>query len=250
MNNQMYNNQVYNNQMYNAPQNNKKSNKGIIILIIIIVLLVVGGIFVYTKVIDNKDTKEPEVVEEKKEEKPSNSNEEEKEEPIVEEEEKQEEYEVEDIYPELEKNLKSNDPLTVGIALWDYATSVALNEDSVWQRYIDNDTQKSVCKISVDEIKKRFTTNFKANGAIYNNSSIDEFVGQCEVTVRETDENYIDTNFDLKSKTSNQIILKATSTYCESYGCETKKVSKTIEKDFIIKKVNGSWKIASFYMPY
>lgn len=239
------NNQFYNNQIYTQPA--KKNNNKIVIIVVLILLVIlgIGGVYVYNNFLNKEEVKEPETKKEEPKKEEENSNvEEEKEE----EEEPEEEYEVEDIYKELEEKLKSKDPLTIGIALWDYTASVAITSASVWQMSYEG--QNIVCAKTKEDIKKRFTTDFKANGAMYDDTNVDDFIGTCEPSGKVADTNYIDTTFELKSSTSKQIVINAKSTYCESYGCETHKVAKTIEKDFVIKNVNGNWLVSSFYMPY
>lgn len=130
----------------------------------------------------------------------------------------------------------NNDQDSDGIAITNFdEVNSHFTNDNLISSKIGGNTAKS--------FKEKETANFVyKNGKYYDPSSCG----------RGTDISYMNTTLKIVDKKENEIKFTATSTYCSTSvnnsDCTGK--TSTTDADFIIKKENGSWKIAKFYLPY
>lgn len=138
--------------------------------------------------------------------------------------------------------------LKLGNELWKYVY------DLYWG-------EKTVCAEGSSAILKKISSDFKWTWSndIELDKLDDSFIRtHCNNPAgRGSTYNYVDTKLNIKSNNENVITFLATSNYCicnsdkqEGYFCKENCTDyEKKEKDFIIKKVDGEWKISQFYLP-
>ncbi len=158
----------------------------------------------------------------------------------------------------LTNTMNDQEAIDLGNRLWTYAYDSFWGRESVWKRHVGPVDQYGVgpiiCDTTAEEVKVKYTTDFKAEFCFEANCNyydIDFFIsGNCEGAGRGGDQTYIETILKVNEIKANEIKFTATSTYCDSAFCHNgKNVSKTIDKDFIIKKVDNNWLISYFHVP-
>ena len=111
------------------------------------------------------------------------------------------------------------------------------------------------CEYSIDEIKENYADDVSLTAPEPMNSyTMEEYIGQtnsgCAGAGRGGLQDYKETNLKVDKITENEITFIATSEFCGGSFChEAQETVKTVEKPFVIKKVNGKWVIQSFYLP-
>ena len=151
--------------------------------------------------------------------------------------------------------LSKQEALGLGNYLWNYTL------DTVWCRnftYSDNtslisDGVEGYEITNYDDVVKYFTADFTYEyndnqltfNDIFGNHILDNKYYDANKCVRDANPSYKDTVLDIKLIDKNNIVYKATSTYCEGENC----IDKNIEKEFEIVKEKKLWKIKKFYLP-
>ncbi len=188
----------------------KKINIKIILLIILLMIIcLVAGIFIGKKIYGNKEEKNTNNTEEK------------------------------------EKTTKSNimseeSALALGNELWEYTYNI------YW---------KGTCDTTYEEVKKHFTEDVSITAAPPMNSyTLSDFIGEnksyCNGAGRGAAQDYKLTTLKTDVIEENKISFIATSEFCGGSFChDTQETVKTVEKPFVIKKIDGQWLIQSFYLP-
>lgn len=156
--------------------------------------------------------------------------------------------------------LSESEALLVGQDLWDYAYSAYWGGVPAWNTRYDHDLKESVCDPTAEQVKREFTSDFKFSNCIGDNHDecyvykIEDFVhaSECHGAGRGGLQYYNDTVLKIKEIQADKIVYTSISSYC-SDACLVKDVPKDIklivEKDFVIKKVDGNWLIAEYYLP-
>ena len=207
----------------------KKSNSGLIAAIVILVVIIIGliGYIIYDKEIAPKlEVKDGQVVEN---------------------------GEVKD------SALTHGDALTIGKELWDYAFSAYWGGKPAWSTSTgevnEAGGQPIVCDTTADEVKKKFSKDFKgesclSDGVTCANYGIDDFVVSCTGAGRGSLQDYKETNLEVGTVQENEIVFTAISEYCGGSFChESDETVRTVSKDFIISRENDEWVIKYFYLP-
>lgn len=148
-------------------------------------------------------------------------------------------------------NLLSNrDAMKIGKNLWNDASKI------LWGESIGKNCDNTDLALS------KFTSDYNYSVIIRNEATThtkEEFVERikaiCDGTIaRGVNNSYINTSLDIVSVAKDEIRYNASSKYC---GCELDNNSCPVdcmnfdyeEREFIIKKVKNTWKIALFYLP-
>ena len=123
---------------------------------------------------------------------------------------------------------------------------------------VDDAVVEKECTTELEVVKKKFSSDFSSescgsDGANCTKMSLGEFtnVGSCSGSVsRGSVATYKETNLEVGTVQENEIIFKAISEYCGTDFCQgNNETVNKIEKEFIIAKENGEWKIKYFYLP-
>lgn len=159
----------------------------------------------------------------------------------------------------INNTMSNEEAINLGKQLWNYAYGSYWGSENVWKTHTATNQYGGtsiICDTTQEEIKAKYTTDFKADSCLSDETSctsydIDSFIAlDCNGAGRGAIQTYMETNLSIKTIEENEIIFIATSTYCNSSLCqEGKNVAKTINKEFIIKKVNNEWLISYFYLP-
>lgn len=141
---------------------------------------------------------------------------------------------------EKENIISEEEALKIGNELWNYAYGTMWNDNDIWEKHIGEDGRSIVCGKSIEQVKSRFTTNYKIQGRDLGDGSPDLEIPDCNSGNRGAIQTYIDTTLAVSNIADDEIKYNATSTYT---------YNESTSKDFIIKKVNNEWLISYFYLP-
>lgn len=213
------------------------SSKGLIAIIVVLVLVIIGmGAYIaYDKglIFSKSSSSEPEQIK----------------------------NEVEDGSQTVKNEMSVAEAMALGQELWNYAYGTYWSDKDVWKRHSEQSIGSPiVCDTTADEVKAKYTTDFKAEScptdgtvsvtdcAIYNVSEFTQ--NSCYGSGRGALQNYMNTTLNVGTISEDEITFVATSNYCDSSFCHNGQVvSSTVTKDFVVKKVNGEWLISYFYLP-
>lgn len=167
-----------------------------------------------------------------------------------------EELNKETISEEKSNVLSAEEALKKGNELWEYAFATYWGKESVWKRHEGEVNEAGgrelVCDTTAEEVKKKYSSDFKYIGDFGENGGVDDFVpSDCfNAGNRGGDQMYKTTTLKVKNVEDDKIVFDATSEYCGSSFChESNETEKTVIKDFVIVKENDQWLINSFYLP-
>ena len=163
--------------------------------------------------------------------------------------------------------LKESEALNIGDELWKYAMSAHWGGSIAWTKEKTGNVDKygieeTRCTATKESIKERFTDDFTGKNCYYfenkeeckSEFGFDSFIiiEDCIEPGVGSIQTYAETSLKVKEITSNKITFIATSTYCDGYYCEDEsnpKGNNKLENEFIIQKINDSWKIKYFVLP-
>ncbi len=167
-----------------------------------------------------------------------------------------------DLDPERETNIditNEEEVLALGNRLWQYAFDAYWGRETAWKKHLSEGVNQYgqkyyVCDIKREKILTKYTTDFTMEGCNRENcytSKKEEFLPyDCNGGGRGSIQTYKNTTLRIDQIDEDTITYITTSEYCGGSFChETKETVKTIEKPFIIKKVNEEWLIHYFYLP-
>ena len=149
--------------------------------------------------------------------------------------------------------LSDAEALKIGNELWKYAYSTYWGEEPAWVSKYENN--EKICVTTADEIKEKYSSDFKVTGAIFNNEekTIDESIPKDCLGGRGGNQFYKDTKLEVKSVEEDEIVFTAISSYCDRMLCQDSnpkvQEEKEEKKDFIIEKEDDEWLIKYFYLP-
>ena len=172
------------------------------------------------------------------------------------------------IEPEKEVNIdisNEEEVLTLGDRLWKYAYGAYWGTDDVWKRHRSEEPNELgahyyVCDVTLESVKKKFTEDATFSMETRQSSfQIEEFLPsygeECHGAGRGGLQDYKTTTLKIDKIEENEITYIATSEFCNGSFCqnsddpERQKTVKTVEKPFVIKKVNDEWLIHKYYLP-
>ena len=163
--------------------------------------------------------------------------------------------------PEKEINIdisNTTEVLNLGKRLWDFAYNTYWGKDDVRKYFYGENNDRidlEFCKKNMSNVSRKFTDEFYADfcfsGSNCSKIMLDKFLENgCNVGGRGALQDYKTTSLKVDSIKDDEIHYVAVSEYCGGSFChETPDTVKTIEKPFIIKKVDNEWKINYFYIP-
>ncbi len=152
--------------------------------------------------------------------------------------------------------MSESEALSLGNELWQYAMNAIWGNDEVWKRHFSEESNQFICDTTVQEVREKFTQDSKVEVCLANDcktDSLDDYIqltANCNSLGRGANQFYKETILSIKSIQENEIVFTATSSYCNRSFCPVESnIANTIEKDFIIKKVDNNWLINYFYLP-
>ncbi len=161
-----------------------------------------------------------------------------------------------------EVEITKEEALKIGKELYDYADKAYYGGSEVWpSHFVKNENgegQTKVCDTTAEEVKQKFSKDFKFEQFLDNSESsnysgnLDEFIHKtdastCGELTRGTLQNYLNSEISDPEIKENKVTFKATTNYCSSSFChEGKEIDHSLVKDFIIIKINGEWYIEYF----
>lgn len=170
--------------------------------------------------------------------------------------EKEKEVKQETATEEKSNVLSDNEALKLGNELWEYAYSSYWGGKPAWKSHEGEVNEAGgkpiVCDTTAEEVKKKYTKDFKYSGETSEIGGLDEFVSEvnCIGAARGADQLYKTTTLAIKKIEENKIVFDAISEYCGSSFCqESKETKKKVIMDFEIVKEQDQWLINSFYLP-
>ena len=163
--------------------------------------------------------------------------------------------------PKEENNDISNndDVLSLGNRLWQFAFDTYWGNENV-RKYLYGENNKvndfELCKNNLKNISSKYTDDFYSEYCLSNGINCSKYDLNNYLTIgcngggRGGLQDYKTTTLKVDSINDDEISYVAVSEYCGGSFChETQNTVKTIEKPFIIKKIDNEWKINYFYIP-
>ena len=164
--------------------------------------------------------------------------------------------------PPAEENINisnNDDMLNLGYRLWQFAFDTYWGYDNIRIYFYgenNNVNDFELCKSNFKNFSSKYTDDFSSEYCLGNGNNCSKYdlnnfltIG-CNGVGRGGLQDYKKTSLRVDSIKDDEIKYIVVSEYCGGSFChETQDTVRTIEKPFIIKKVDNKWKINYFYLP-